>query len=335
MTGTEFANTYAKKGPTAWEAAAFELARQNQLTPRAWVPLQLQDTEGNTATLQVASDVLAVGPANDSLRPPLTPLVAQDIANLSGALLPTPWLVYQIWRQSPIKLTPTSIAAILRQSNQGPDMGQYVAHSQFLDRQIQGVLSSTDRRVTGPEMISGAKKDIVVSNIYQPKKVLIFGWYRPAPDVFDDRQPMESPTRQPVQPNSNLHAAGYVDYSHGIRLIHPMALVNGRPMATEDLYRHPTLSKLVSHEGAVKVTRYPSRVVVPGSSTPAADEGGGGAAPGAAATPTGVTVLPHMPSYADAALHRIRHETAAHPYDPPHPYTLVSGLPHFRIGGLR
>jgi hypothetical protein len=36
--------------------------------------------------------------------------------------------------------------------------------------------------------------------------------------------------------------------------------VNGQAMLTEALYQHPELSILVSNEGPVRVTRYPSNV---------------------------------------------------------------------------
>jgi hypothetical protein len=74
---------------------------------------------------------------------------------------------------------------------------------------------------------------------------------------------MGTPGRQPIQPKSNVHGDFYVDYSHGVRAIAPEAIVDGRPMATVDLYQHPTLSRLVSNEGPVRVPRYPSPVPPP------------------------------------------------------------------------
>ena len=258
---SEFVSTYANKGLAAWEAAAFEAARQGHLTPREWVPITLKDDAGNTAVIQVQEDVLGIGPKNDSIRLPLTPIGAQNIFNLYGWLLPTPWIVYQIWKNAPIKLTPTSIAA-LGEQNKGADLNQYYKHSQFLDRQIAGVLATTPQRIGRPEIVAGAKKHVVVDGAhYQPKKVLIFGWYHPSPDVFDDGRAMGASNRQPIQPISNLHGDFYVDYSHGVQAIHPIAIVNGVQMNTADLYIHPTLSKLVS-SSPIKHVRYPSSVPV-------------------------------------------------------------------------
>lgn len=262
MTGSEFVRNYANKGYTAWEAAAFELAKQGGLTPRAWVPITLTDGT-NTAIIQVQSDGLAIGPENDSIRLPMTPIGAQNIFNLYGWLFPTPWLSFQIYKNAAIKLTPTSIAE-LGESNKGANLAQIYKYSQFVDRQKAGVIAAAQNRIEGPELVAGQGKHIVVSNIYQPGKVLIFGWYRPPPSpmVFDDGRPMATPGRQPIQPKSNVHGDFYFDYSHIEQAVHPISIVNRQQMNTIDLYQHPIFSKLVSNEGPIKFPRYPSNVPV-------------------------------------------------------------------------
>lgn len=282
MLGSEFVRTYAAKGYAAWEAAALEIARQDGLTPWPWIDLILSDGT-NHAILKVQSDVLSIGPIGDHVRLPLTPKKAQDIFNLNGWLMPTPWLAYQIWKSAPIKLTPTPMAP-----NKGANLAQYAAHSTVIDQQIQQAGGSPG------QLVAGEKKHVVVSNIAQPGKVLIFGWYRPAPDVFDDGKPMVTPGRQPTQPKSNVHGDFYVDYSHGIQAIGPVALVNGESMSTADLYQHPTLSKLVSNEGPVRLPRYPSAVQPPKG--PAHE----------AMYPAGVTVVPTMPSLSQLGLSEMR-----------------------------
>ena len=252
LTGSAFAATFGPKGLAAWEAAALALAREpDGLTPWPFAPLTLSDGAGNTAVIQVQTDDLAIGTLEDHLRLPLTPSAAQNILNLRGWLLPTPWLVYQIWRASPAKLEPKGMVP-----NLGASMAQYAAHSALIDDQAAALGA-------GAGMLrAGMKKSVVVSNIAQPGKVLLFGWYRPppAPDVFDDHLPMSAPNRQPVQPKSNVHGAFYVDYSHGIRAVLGTCLLNGQPTNTVDLYQHPTLSHLVSNEGPVRLPRYPSAV---------------------------------------------------------------------------
>lgn len=287
ITGTEFVKTYGPKGPDAWESAVLAHARQDDLTPWPWVNLPLADAEGNTAVLRVQTDVLSVGPTQDFLRLPMRPIFAQNVLNLFGWLMPTPWLVYKMFQASALKLTP-----IPAQTNLGPNIAQYARHSQQINAQI-----AAKGGAPPSGLISGLKKAVIVSNIYLPGKVLIFGWYwpPPAPDVYDDGKPWQDPSRQPIQAKSNEHGENYVDYSHGIHCVGPECIVNGQPMNTVDLYQHPTLYKLVSNEGApVRVPRYPSQVV-PTKNLPTNQT-----TPGRVAR--NVEVLPHLPAVSDQAL---------------------------------
>lgn len=254
MNGQDFLESMRGASLGQWERTFVEAAKRGELTPWPWIELPL--TNGtDTAILSVAADVLSIGPIGAHLRVPLTPSAAQDVCNLFGWILPTPWLVYQIWRASLVKLTPTPMVP-----NKGANLAQYAEHSGRIDQQVQASLPATGEREAPAGIVSGAKKDIVVSNIYQPKKVLIFGWYRPEPDIYSDKQPMGAPKRQPTQPLSNVHGDFYVDYSHGPRAIAGTCSVNGALTATEDVYKHPTLSKLVSIEGPLRMTRYPASI---------------------------------------------------------------------------
>lgn len=282
MLGSEFVKQYATAGLGATESAAIALAREEaegrvggntglppNLTPWPWFDLHLRAPNENggsdTATLSVMTDVLSLGPYGDHLRLPMTPSGAQSICNLFGWLLPTPWLVYQIWRASPYKLAPIAMVP-----NKGWDLYQFADHSARIDAALDDKLApgaSVSPRPAGAVggSVAGIKKSIVVSNDYQPGKLVIFGWYQPSPpfpDVFNDRKPWQDPTRQPRQVLSNAHGDFYIDYSHGIRPVSGSCIVNGKPMATADLYQHPTLSRLVSNEtpSSVRVVRYPAAV---------------------------------------------------------------------------
>ena len=270
MLGSEFVQRYSRSSPGTWEQAALDEARLGSLTPWPLVPITL--TDGNdTAVLGVQSDVLAIGSIADFVRIPLTPAYAQSILNLSGSLLPTPWLEYRIWQSAEAKLTPISMVP-----NQGASLEQYAKHSQLID------IALARQNIWPGTLVAGVKKGVVVANFYKPGKVLLFGWYRRfltkdgaltdtlAPDVFDDGKPIGTENRQPIQPRSNVHAEGYVDYSHGIRLVAPTCQVNGETWETVKLYQHPTLSRLVnplaananapSQAGALFMPRYPAPV---------------------------------------------------------------------------
>ena len=313
MLGSEFVQKYSRSSPGTWEQAALDEARQGSLTPWPGVPVTLVDGS-DTAVLNVQSDVLAIGSLEDHVRMPLTTRYAQSIANLSGALLPTPWIEYAIWKTAPAKLTPVAMAP-----NQGASLEQYAAHSRIIDDAL------TARSIAPGTLVAGIKKGVVIANFYKPDKVLLFGWYRafltkngvltdtPAPDVFDDGKAMGSENRQPIQPKSNVHAEGYVDYSHGIRLIAPTCLVNGETWETAKLYQHPTLARLVNplaanttapqQAGALFQPRYPAPV--PPASVRIA---GGMTTLGPAAIDTVQRPpgrIPYMPDPAEIALHQL------------------------------
>lgn len=284
MKGTEFVSAFASKGYAAWEAAAFDAASSGGVVDWPWVDVALSDGE-NSAIVRVQSDVFSIGTLGDPdfLRLPLTPSRAQQIANLQGLLLPTPLLAYRTWQQAEVKLQPIAMVP-----NKGTNLAQFAEHQAAIEAQRQGRQG----------LIAGIKKSVVVSNIMVAGKVVIFGWYRPAPDIFDNKLKMGDPARQPLQPLSNVHAAMYWDYSHGIQFYHPVCSVNGAPMNLIDVMQHPVLWRLVSHEGPLKAARYqaPNQPAQPRPVDSFVDN-------------AAYTVTPTQNSYADLGLGRVAEDS--------------------------
>jgi hypothetical protein len=48
------------------------------------------------------------------------------------------------------------------------------------------------------------------------------------------------------------HAAGYVDYSHGIRLMSQSVVVDGKPIPVADVLADPVLNAILSNEGPIR-----------------------------------------------------------------------------------
>lgn len=232
MKGSEFLAANKGKSLGQWEALALSLAQQDSLVPWSMLPISVTSKDGkHNGVFFTASDYLAIGTFDDYVRLPLTPGTAQKIANLNGMLLPTSQMVESIWRASQ-KLVPIPMVP-----NRGANLQQYADHSRLIDEQLSSAQSSH-------LPVSGHKKDVIISNIWKPGKVVIFGWYRP------------DGTR--IQPKSNIHGDFYVDYSHGIRLISPNMQVNGQSMSVEEVLRSPVYSSLLSSEGVVTKPRYPT-----------------------------------------------------------------------------
>jgi len=243
--GTGFVQTYASLGLGAWENVALDLAKRGELFAGPYVEVPVEGG-GMRGVLRATSDVISVGEERDTLRLPLTPDRAQDIANLSGgALLPTRKIVKDIWRASPVRLTPHPLFP-----NKGTNLPQYAEHSRLIDEDLGSAGAMLG------QLTSGQKKDIVISNAYKPGRVVIYGWLRP--------------DGTPIQPLSNIHGDFYVDYSHGVRLIAPTMTIEGvGEVSTEEVYRHPVWSALVSDEGPLRSARYPTKSVPSPSSSPA------------------------------------------------------------------
>jgi hypothetical protein len=94
-------------------------------------------------------------------------------------------------------------------------------------------------------LVAGIKKDVVLTNQLEgkPDHVAIYGWHYP--------------DARPIQPLYLGHAAGYVDYSHGIRLMSHIVIVDGKPMPVAAVLADPILSALLSNEGPIKKLESP------------------------------------------------------------------------------
>jgi hypothetical protein len=137
--------------------------------------------------------------------------------------LPTPVIVDAIYEQAQVRLEPQPMEP-------GPEMrssGYYLRHNSLIEGQRSGL----------PEgLIAGHKKDVVISLRMkgQPDRVPIYGWHRKAGD--------------PIQPLSLVHGADYEDYSHGLRLVSPVACLNGEPVALGNLFDDPVWGSFLSNE---------------------------------------------------------------------------------------
>jgi hypothetical protein len=218
------------RGLDAWERLVLEADKASGSTPWPMVPITIEEN-GHRLTFYVASDVYAVGPTNLAIRMPLSFPTAQAILDRNNALLPTRKMADHIWRAADVKLTPTP------RQNRGANLADYLNHN----AQIQVSLKAIG--VPPGALTAGHKKDLVISNA-APGKLVIYGWHKP--------------DGTPIQPLSAAHAdpsARYVDYSHGLRPVYKRAELDGQDVDLEAIYKDPELSKLVSDEGPLKMTR--------------------------------------------------------------------------------
>ncbi len=173
---------------------------------------------GREIRLQAMPDYLAVGSDEDNVRVPMTPDVAQAIADRTGTSLPTTGIVDAIAGQSrQLHLAPFGDAPGAR------DTGHYIAHDQRIDSQLGSGAAPTG-------LVSGHKKDLVIPA--RDGRVAIYGGRWPAGGR--------------VQSYSNVHGASYEDYSHGARLVSQQITVDGRNMTLQDALADPSLRDLLT-----------------------------------------------------------------------------------------
>lgn len=204
---------------------------------------------GNSVTYFVIPEYLALGSNDDYFLIPMTPLLAQKIANAINCVLPTKRMVDQIYTASACKLRPQPI----------PPSGQMTTVPVF--SQHNDSVKSLRLPLLGQyplgTLVGGTKKDVIISNrIYTnlnpntPKPVVIYGWHQL--------------NGSPIQPVYNGHGETYADYSHGIRLVLDSFVVNSSYKKYAALLADPVLSVVISDEGVISKPYY----TLSGSTTP-------------------------------------------------------------------
>lgn len=179
----------------------------------------------------VSPDYFSVGNETDFVRMPITPGMAQKIADSLQCFLPTRKMVDDIYKSADIKLKPVPLFAF-RDST--PTMHH---HHLIIEGQRSGRKG----------LIAGIKKDVVItSKLAQSEKsdrVAIYGWHQPG--------------GKPIQPLYTGHVNWYVDYSHGIRLVYQKIRVEGKWMHYADVLKHPVYRYLLCDEAICDFLRYP------------------------------------------------------------------------------
>ena len=197
---------------------------------------KVTDGHTNTATFFVTPDYLAVGSDADYLLMPLSPGIAQQLADRLHCSLPTRKMVDDVYAAAEVRLSPSPILP-------GPKMTTvevFSNHNDVVHRQ------RADQLALHPlgALVAGHKKDVVISAklAAAPGKVAIYGWHRT--------------NGVPIQPLYLGHTNTWVDYSQCIRLAQQAMLLNGTNTTINEVLRDPKLAALLSDEGVVPEPHY-------------------------------------------------------------------------------
>jgi hypothetical protein len=236
LTGSQFAEYVSKMDPQQREQAILSEILEGNLPSflRKLIPVELKQVLTNgktlTATIFVMPDYLAIGSNKDFLRIPMNLYTATAIVARFGFVLPTKKMVDAIYDQSSYHFKPQPMTP-------GPQMRSteyYRIHNEMIEEQ------SRARGIPFGELVSGDKKDVVITNLLasRPGRIAIYGWHRSK--------------GAPIQPLSTLHGARYADYSHGIRLVSEMAILNGELRSIYAILQDSSLAKVLSDEGPIR-----------------------------------------------------------------------------------
>ena len=207
----------------------------------------------HTARWYVTPEYVAVGSNDDYFLMPMTPLLAQRIADAVGCTLPTRKMVDAIYAAAAVKVAPIPIPP-------SPEMitvPVFKQHNDTLRSQRAPLLNSHPLG----ELVAGHKKDVIISNAITmnlkptvPTPVVIYGWHQL--------------NGVPIQPLYNGHDQTYADYSHGIRLVQSALTVDSDATTVGAVLQDGIRWPLLSDEGTIQNPRYgvaPAGVSGPGT----------------------------------------------------------------------
>jgi len=190
-----------------------------------------QDLNGNSHQLQYLAmpDYLAFGNDSDFCRMPMTPVLAQKLADRFGMTMPTAKLSDHLWSQATFRLSPITYYPV---GNENEKVRQFVRHNSEIEA------ARKDAGFELGEMCGGLKKDVVISNKItdpsRPGHVVIYGWHYLSGSA--------------IQPLTNIHLGSYLDYSHGIRLLSDAVLLDGELTTQRTILKDPVLYRILSSE---------------------------------------------------------------------------------------
>ena len=240
VSGSDFLAATAGMSVAAREAQIYAQLLRGNVPPFLRKNFSLDVTVvggGHTLVFSALPDYLAIGASEaDFVRIPTAAFTAQCVADAAGASLPTTRMVDLIARAAPVRVEPQPL----------PPTANMTSNAWFAREQaaIEAELTAlgSPPRYAG---VAGDKKDIVVTNAYaaHPNSTCIYGW------------PFTNGSN--IQPLFCGHAATYADYSHGMRLVRDVVLLDGAPVALAAVLADPQLSALLSDEGPIASPRVP------------------------------------------------------------------------------
>lgn len=248
MTGTQFKDLILNLPRAEREVTIYREIAKGNVAPflRTLKPVTITatiDSQLRTGIYYVTPDYVAIGTDADYFLMPMTPILAQWVADLTQTILPTRKMVGATWTVATCKLAPSPI----------PPSAEMVTVQVFWDH--NGTVKGQRAGNAAPlgALVGGNKKDVVISpqvvSYPSPKRVAIYGWHQL--------------NGSPIQPLYFGHENTYADYSHGIRLANHKMLLDGTTVTVADVLTSTAVHTLLNDESVFTVSAPPRYNVPP------------------------------------------------------------------------
>lgn len=238
MLGSDIIKQLPGKGSSARERKIAEFLQAEAL-PNFLGPLKpiTVVTRGHTLVYHVMPDYLCLGEDSDYFHIPMTPPAARDWMAKHGFSLPTKTMVDQIYKQCELKVKAITFGSLSSEARKLSMENTLVYVDQ--SKKIQAYIGTNRGR-----LVAGHKKDVVLSNglLNYPGNVAIYGWFESDGDSIQKL-------------NFKSHVVGYVDYSHGLRMVANNCTLDGQPTTLQRIWSDPSLCYLI-HDEPLKFQRY-------------------------------------------------------------------------------
>lgn len=234
MTGSQFYNFILNMTDTQREQAIINEIATGNIPDflRALKPITVNATINGTprtATYHVTCDYMAIGSDSDFFRMPMSGPLAQQVADILGCTLTTRKITNAVYTNAQVKLAPYPFSPATYDID---SVQVFWLSQQAIENQRQGHANGL--------LVGGIKKDVVISPTIptrpSPLRVCIYGWHQL--------------NGSPIQPLSTVHENTYEDYSHGIRLVGGVMLVDGVERTVQSVLADASVAALLSDEGA-------------------------------------------------------------------------------------
>ena len=247
MTGTQFKDYVLNMARDVREVAIYREVTKGNVPDfiRTLQPVTITATissVSHTATFYVVPEYMSIGSNADYFRMPMTPILAQWVADASQCSLPTRKMVDAIYTASTCKLAPSPIAPSAAMIT----VPVYWDHNVTVQGQRDGNAAALG------SLVGGDKKDVVISpqlvTYVDFARVAIYGWHQL--------------NNSPIQPLYFGHESTYADYSHGIRLVNRRMLLDGVTVNIDDVLTNTAVAALLNDEASPFTTSAPPRYIV-------------------------------------------------------------------------